>query len=135
MHEPSKDQLLEAGVLPNWNKNKDPTDVLSEGQRQTWRSDKVQTKKPKPHGVGGQSSRQKDVSRRADEPVRRPDSSKAVSVFGDRSQPKQGGRRNVAFTAVLDRSEAPTEGASYRSSTTGASASRGSAAVNEESMQ
>ena len=60
MREPSKEQLLAAGVLPNWNKDKDlsATEVLLESQRRTWHSDKVSTKKPKPHGVGGPASRQ-----------------------------------------------------------------------------
>ena len=125
MREPSKEQLLAAGVLPNWNKEKDPsaTEVLLEGQRRTWHSDKVPTKKPKPHGVGGPASRQQPS---------RQDSSKAVSVFGDRTQSKQGGRRHVAYTAVLDK-KAPMDGASYQSTATGASASQSSAAVDKES--
>ena len=97
MREPSKEQLQEAGVLPNWNaqkklksKDRGETDVLLQKQS----------------GVSWQASRQQN--RRPDERSRR-----SVSVFADRAS---GGRRNVAFTAVLDGSAVLTDGASYQSS-------------------
>ena len=61
MQEPSREQLLDAGVLPNWNvkkqKNKDHSeaDVLWREQWQTWRGDK----KPKQSEVGWQASQQR----------------------------------------------------------------------------
>ena len=84
-------------MLPNWNaqkklksKDRGETDVLLQKQS----------------GVSWQASRQQN--RRPDERSRR-----SVSVFADRAY---GGRRNVAFTAVLDGSAVLTDGASYQSS-------------------
>ena len=80
MQEPSKEQLLDAGVLPNWNvkkqKNKDHSeaDVLWQEQWQMWRD-----KKPKQNEAGWQASRQQH--RRPDEQTRRSEASRAVSVF------------------------------------------------------
>ena len=96
MREPSKEQLQEAGVLPNWNaqkklksKDRGETDLLLQKQSEVNRQQ----------------------SRRPDERSRR-----GVSVFADRAS---GGRHHVAYTAVL------TDGASYQSSA-GSSQSSGS---------
>ena len=54
MREPNKEQLQEAGVLPNWNakkpksKDRSETDVLLREQWETLQGDK----KPKQSGVG-----------------------------------------------------------------------------------
>jgi hypothetical protein len=93
MREPSKEQLQEAGVLPNWNaqkklksKDRGETDLLLQKQSEVNRQQ----------------------SRRPDERSRR-----GVSVFADRAS---GGRRHVAYTAVLDGGAVLTDGASYQSS-------------------
>ena len=79
MREPSKEQLQEAGVLPNWNaqkklKSKDRCEIDSLLQKQ--------------------SEVNRQQSRRPDERSRR-----GVSVFADRASD---GRRHVAYTAVLE---------------------------------
>jgi hypothetical protein len=94
MREPSKEQLQEAGVLPNWNaqkklKSKDRCEIDSLPQKQN------------------EVNRQQ--SRRPDEKSRR-----GVSVFGDKASDE---RRHVAYTAVLEGDAMPTDGASYQSST------------------
>jgi hypothetical protein len=133
MREPSQEQLREAGVLPNWNvkkqKNKDHSeaDVLLREQWQTWRGDK----KPKQSEVGWQAGRQQH--RRPDEQARRSEPGRTVSVFPDRKDSAYGGRRDVAYTAVLDEGGAPTEGASYQSSAAGAPAPQEPAAAGDES--
>ena len=93
MREPSKEQLQEAGVLPNWNaqkklKSKDRCEIDSLLQKQ--------------------SEVNRQQSRRPDERSRR-----GVSVFADRASD---GRRHVAYTAVLDGDAILTDGASYQSS-------------------
>ena len=115
--EPSREQLLDAGVLPNWNvkkqKNKESEgDVLWRAQWQTWRD-----KKPKQNEAGWQASRQQH--RRPDDQTRRLDPVRAVSVFPARKDSAYGGGRDVAYMAVLDEGGAPTEGASYQSSAAG----------------
>ena len=93
MQEPSKEQLQEAGVLPNWNaqkklksKDRGETDLLLQKQSEV----------------------NQQQSRRLDERSRQ-----GVSVFADRAS---GGRRNVAYTAVLDGGAVLTDSASYQSS-------------------
>ncbi len=56
-----------------------------------------------------------------------------MSVFADRKDSAYGGRRDVAFTAVLDESAVPTDGASYQSSASGAPARQEPATVDSES--
>jgi len=139
MREPNKEQLQEAGVLPNWNakklksKDRSETDVLLREQWETLQGDK----KPKQSGVGWQASRQQH--RRPDEKVRRSDLGRTVSVFAaprvfaHRKDSVYGGRRDVAFTAVLDESAVATDGASYQLSAGGAPAQQEPATVDGES--
>ena len=89
---PSKEQLLDAHVLPNW-------------------------KKPKPSEAGWQVRQQQH--RRLDDQTRRLDPVQAVSVFPARRDSMYFGGCDVAYIAVLDDDGASVEGASYQSSAAG----------------